>query len=63
MSAPARLPPLARSSLAARPWPLEVEEEAFDDTDQSWEGPVRFDAWAVASAGVVLLGVLIIAWL
>lgn len=46
-------------------WVLEEEDEdaAPETADQAWEGPIRFDMWAAASAGVLALGVAIIALL
>lgn len=41
----------------------EAEEAAEESGDVAWEGPVRFDLWAAASAGVVALGVVLIALL
>ncbi|MBL8922039.1 MAG: hypothetical protein JNJ54_24530 [Myxococcaceae bacterium] len=58
-------PSPARQAAPRIQWVLEAdEEEAHDESsDAAWEGPVRFDLWAAASAGVVALGVVIIALL
>ncbi|MDX2009391.1 MAG: hypothetical protein SFW67_04330 [Myxococcaceae bacterium] len=44
-------------------WQLEADDEADEAVvhDEAWEGPVRFDVWAAASAGVVALGAVLIA--
>jgi hypothetical protein len=44
-------------------WSLEEEDDdaAPETADVAWEGPIRFDLWAAASAGVLALGVAIIA--
>jgi hypothetical protein len=62
--APKQVAPLAPSKpLGAVRWQLEADDEDEVDTahDDAWEGPVRFDVWAAASAGVVALGVMLIA--
>lgn len=54
-SAPRRSPPPVK-------WALETDDEVSDETfDPAWEGPIRFDLWAAASAGVVALGLSLIA--
>ena len=52
-----------RRAAPAIQWKLEEdeEEESAEGVDAAWEGPVRFDIWAAASAGVVALGVMLIA--
>lgn len=66
---PRRAAPVVAPTLKARPpvrWALEADDEDApegDDVDAAWEGPVRFDLWAAASAGVVALGVCLIALL
>ncbi|MBE2251642.1 MAG: hypothetical protein IAE78_19015 [Myxococcus sp.] len=45
-------------------WVLEADEEdepSADEGDAAWEGPVRFDRWAMASAGIVAAGLCLIA--
>ncbi|MDP3499931.1 MAG: hypothetical protein Q8S33_06350 [Myxococcales bacterium] len=57
LSAPRRTPPPVK-------WALDAEDEADvadESFDPAWEGPVRFDLWAAASAGVVALGLSLIA--
>lgn len=71
VAAPEVVRPVARPSPARQvaprvQWVLEAEQEESHDhesSDAAWEGPVRFDLWAAASAGVVALGVVIIALL
>lgn len=53
--------PVRRAAPAVQ-WKLEEDQEEVAETvDAAWEGPVRFDVWAAASAGVVALGVMLIA--
>ncbi len=53
--------PVRRAAPAIQ-WKLEEdEEEVAESVDAAWEGPVRLDVWAAASAGVVALGVMLIA--
>ena len=53
--------PVRRAAPAIQ-WKLEDdEEEVAESVDAAWEGPVRLDVWAAASAGVVALGVMLIA--
>ncbi len=44
-------------------WQLEADEAEDESAehDDTWEGPVRFDVWSAASAGVVVLGAVLIA--
>ena len=56
-SAPRRSPPPVK-------WALDADDEAeiaAETFDPAWEGPIRFDLWAAASAGVVALGLCLIA--
>jgi len=60
----APLPKAARRAAAPVRWTLETDEasEVADETfDPAWEGPIHFDLWAAASAGVVALGLSLIA--
>lgn len=57
LSAPRRTPPPVK-------WALDAEDEAEvadESFDPAWEGPIRLDLWAAASAGVVALGLSLIA--
>jgi hypothetical protein len=59
-------PAPARAGLRLPPvrWQVESDDEDLDageaEAASSWQGPVRFDRWAAASAVVVALGVVLI---
>lgn len=58
----AKVAPPVRRAAPAIQWKLEEDEdEVVESADAAWDGPVRFDVWAAASAGVVALGVMLIA--
>jgi hypothetical protein len=64
VAAPAPVKPAAPKKPAPRvTWALEEEDDAPESAadDSGWEGPVRFDLWAAASAGVVALGIALVA--
>lgn len=59
-------PPSKRQSSPRIQWSLEEEDDEVVVSTQNevaWDGPVRLDLWAAASAGVVALGVALIALL
>lgn len=59
--APRIAPP--RQSPPRVQWTLEQDDDEaeHDSREEAWEGPIRFDLWAAASAGVVFIGVTLIA--
>jgi hypothetical protein len=59
-----RVPSMPIKRPAAVRWQLEADDDELDESaagDEAWEGAVRFDVWAAASAGVVALGIMLIA--
>lgn len=57
----ARARPVAAPRAAPLRWADDLEADASDLDEAEWVPPVRFDVWAAASAGVVALGVLLVA--
>ncbi len=63
---PAPQPKASKKTAPRIQWSLEDDEDEVVVSTQSevaWEGPLRLDLWAAASAGVVALGVALIALL